>query len=150
IVALSPGAAAKTLHLYVVLPPLPQKQGAAARHQANGLSWRRGDAREADSVRLTRGRDAGDSRGAHAWPIEDEDAAHHSRPSSADDALALAAHDRRLQTCRDEPTSTLARDARMSIVPVPPTLLPLPSDQDATGRTLGDEEIAALTEAIRS
>lgn len=29
-------------------------------------------------------------------------------------------------------------------------LLPLPSDQDATGRTLGDEEIAAVTEALRS
>src|SRR5262245_35930087 len=28
--------------------------------------------------------------------------------------------------------------------------LPLPSDQDASGRTLGDEEIAALTTAIRS
>lgn len=28
--------------------------------------------------------------------------------------------------------------------------LPLPSDQDATGRTLGEEEIAALSEAIRS
>jgi perosamine synthetase len=28
--------------------------------------------------------------------------------------------------------------------------LPLPSDQDATGRTLGDEEIALLTAAIRS
>ena len=28
--------------------------------------------------------------------------------------------------------------------------LPLPSDQDATGRTLGDEEIAAVTEALRS
>ena len=32
--------------------------------------------------------------------------------------------------------------------PAPP--LPLPSDQDATGRTLGDEEIALLTTAIRS
>lgn len=32
--------------------------------------------------------------------------------------------------------------------PGPP--LPLPSDQDATGRTLGDEEIALLTESIRS
>src|SRR5437762_7640234 len=32
--------------------------------------------------------------------------------------------------------------------PTPP--LPLPSDQDATGRTLGDEEIALLTAAIRS
>lgn len=31
-----------------------------------------------------------------------------------------------------------------------PSVLPLPSDQDATGRTLGDEEIDALTEAIRS
>jgi len=30
------------------------------------------------------------------------------------------------------------------------TPLPLPSDQDATGRTLGDEEIALLTAAIRS
>jgi dTDP-4-amino-4,6-dideoxygalactose transaminase len=29
-------------------------------------------------------------------------------------------------------------------------VMQLPSDQDATGRTLGDEEIAALTEAIRS
>src|SRR5438105_2182308 len=32
--------------------------------------------------------------------------------------------------------------------PMPP--LPLPSDQDATGRTLGDEEIALLAAAIRS
>src|SRR5437762_8847930 len=32
--------------------------------------------------------------------------------------------------------------------PTPP--LPLPSDQDATGRTLGDEEIALITAAIRS
>jgi dTDP-4-amino-4,6-dideoxygalactose transaminase len=30
------------------------------------------------------------------------------------------------------------------------TILQLPSDQDATGRTLGDEEISRLTEAIRS
>ena len=28
--------------------------------------------------------------------------------------------------------------------------LPLPSDQDASGRTLGDEEIAAVTAALRS
>ena len=28
--------------------------------------------------------------------------------------------------------------------------LPLPSDQDATGRTLGDEEIALVAGAIRS
>src|SRR5947199_9822438 len=33
--------------------------------------------------------------------------------------------------------------------PVPPPL-PLPSDQDASGRTLGDEEIALITAAIRS
>jgi dTDP-4-amino-4,6-dideoxygalactose transaminase len=32
----------------------------------------------------------------------------------------------------------------------PPSLRTLPSDQDATGRTLGDEEIAALTRAVRS
>src|SRR5436190_13595273 len=32
----------------------------------------------------------------------------------------------------------------------PPPPLPLPSDQDATGRTLGDEEIGLLTAAIRS
>ena len=32
----------------------------------------------------------------------------------------------------------------------PPRVLPLPSDQDASGRTLGDEEIAALTEVVRS
>lgn len=31
-----------------------------------------------------------------------------------------------------------------------PKLLALPSDQDATGRTLGDEEIVAVTEALRS
>jgi dTDP-4-amino-4,6-dideoxygalactose transaminase len=31
-----------------------------------------------------------------------------------------------------------------------PAPLPLPSDQDATGRFLGDEEIAAVSEAIRS
>lgn len=31
-----------------------------------------------------------------------------------------------------------------------PVPLTLPSDQDATGRTLGDEEIALLTEAVRS
>ncbi len=36
----------------------------------------------------------------------------------------------------------------MSHRPGPP--LPLPSDQDATGRTLGDEEIALVSEAIRS
>jgi perosamine synthetase len=36
----------------------------------------------------------------------------------------------------------------MSLISRPP--LPLPNDQDATGRTLGDEEIAAVTEAIRS
>ena len=35
-----------------------------------------------------------------------------------------------------------------TVVTAPP--LPLPSDQDATGRTLGDEEILLLTEAIRS
>ncbi len=38
----------------------------------------------------------------------------------------------------------------MTIPAVLPDLLPLPSDQDATGRTLGDEEIDALVEAIRS
>lgn len=32
----------------------------------------------------------------------------------------------------------------------PPAVLPLPSDQDASGRTLGDEEIALVTEAIQS
>src|SRR5436190_2189339 len=32
----------------------------------------------------------------------------------------------------------------------PPPPLPLPSDQDASGRTLGDEEIALVTAAIRS
>src|SRR5205823_2400940 len=31
-----------------------------------------------------------------------------------------------------------------------PAVLPLPSDQDSTGRTLGDEEIDALVETIRS
>src|SRR5688572_6354638 len=37
------------------------------------------------------------------------------------------------------------------IVPYkPPAVSPLPSDQDATGRTLGDEEIALVAEAIRS
>src|ERR1700735_4436528 len=36
----------------------------------------------------------------------------------------------------------------MRIKPVPPVVLP--SDQDATGRTLGDEEIALMSEAIRS
>ncbi len=36
----------------------------------------------------------------------------------------------------------------MSHRPGPP--LPLPSDQDASGRTLGDEEIALVSEAIRS
>lgn len=30
------------------------------------------------------------------------------------------------------------------------TLLTLPSDQDASGRTLGEEEVALLTEAIRT
>src|SRR6478672_6583379 len=34
------------------------------------------------------------------------------------------------------------------MTPKPP--LPLPSDQDATGRTLGDEEIASVASAIRS
>ncbi len=38
----------------------------------------------------------------------------------------------------------------MSILPSVPSVLPLPSDQDASGRTLGDEEVAALTEVIRS
>jgi dTDP-4-amino-4,6-dideoxygalactose transaminase len=32
----------------------------------------------------------------------------------------------------------------------PKTLLPLPSDQDASGRTLGEEEIASVAEALRS
>jgi perosamine synthetase len=36
----------------------------------------------------------------------------------------------------------------MSSRPGPP--LPLPSDQDSTGRTLGDEEIALVTEALRT
>ncbi|MBY0513221.1 MAG: DegT/DnrJ/EryC1/StrS family aminotransferase [Gemmataceae bacterium] len=37
------------------------------------------------------------------------------------------------------------------IVPyTPPAVAPLPSDQDATGRTLGDEEVALVAEAIRS
>lgn len=37
------------------------------------------------------------------------------------------------------------------IVPHKPTVVPpFPSDQDATGRTLGDEEIALVSEAIRS
>lgn len=38
----------------------------------------------------------------------------------------------------------------MSSLPPPLRPVALPSDQDATGRTLGDEEIAALSEAIRS
>ncbi len=36
----------------------------------------------------------------------------------------------------------------MPFSPLPP--LPIPSDQDATGRTLGDEEIALVTVALRS
>src|SRR5688572_15038942 len=38
----------------------------------------------------------------------------------------------------------------MSTIPPPLRPMTLPSDQDATGRTLGDEEIATLAEAIRS
>lgn len=38
----------------------------------------------------------------------------------------------------------------VNMVPVPQTRMALPSDQDATGRTLGAEEIALLTEAIHS
>src|SRR5688572_13625549 len=37
----------------------------------------------------------------------------------------------------------------MNSTSMPPPL-PLPSDQEASGRTLGDEEIALLTAAIRS
>src|SRR5262245_13640860 len=36
----------------------------------------------------------------------------------------------------------------MPFQPAPPVVLP--SDQDATGRTLGDEEVALVAEAIRS
>lgn len=38
----------------------------------------------------------------------------------------------------------------MNMVFTPPAPMSLPSDQDATGRTLGDEEIAAVTEVLRS
>src|SRR5262245_40064153 len=38
----------------------------------------------------------------------------------------------------------------MNARPPAPRVLTLPSDQDATGRTLGEEEIAAIAEAIRS
>jgi perosamine synthetase len=38
----------------------------------------------------------------------------------------------------------------MNMVFTPPPPVVLPSDQDATGRTLGDEEIALITEALRS
>ncbi|OWK42952.1 DegT/DnrJ/EryC1/StrS family aminotransferase [Fimbriiglobus ruber] len=38
----------------------------------------------------------------------------------------------------------------MNIPLKPVAALPLPSDQDATGRTLGDEEIALIAEAVRS
>ena len=36
------------------------------------------------------------------------------------------------------------------IVSAPPAAIALPSDQDASGRTLGAEEIALVTEAIQS
>ena len=38
----------------------------------------------------------------------------------------------------------------MNMVFRPPAPIVLPSDQDASGRTLGDEEIALVTEAPRS
>jgi dTDP-4-amino-4,6-dideoxygalactose transaminase len=38
----------------------------------------------------------------------------------------------------------------VNMMPAPQALLKLPSDQDASGRTLGEEEIAFVTEAIRS
>src|ERR1700761_1749216 len=38
----------------------------------------------------------------------------------------------------------------MNIPLKPVAALPLPSDQDATGRTLGAEEIALIAEAVRS
>lgn len=38
----------------------------------------------------------------------------------------------------------------VNMVPAPKTFMSLPSDQDASGRTLGAEEIALLTEAIHS
>ncbi len=38
----------------------------------------------------------------------------------------------------------------VNMVPAPKTFMSLPSDQDASGRTLGVEEIALLTEAIHS
>jgi dTDP-4-amino-4,6-dideoxygalactose transaminase len=39
---------------------------------------------------------------------------------------------------------------RLATSPAAPGILPLPSDQDASGRTLGDEEIELLTKVIRS
>lgn len=39
---------------------------------------------------------------------------------------------------------------RQALPPLRPTTMRLPSDQDASGRTLGDEEIANLVEAVRS
>src|SRR5476651_289343 len=37
-----------------------------------------------------------------------------------------------------------------TVLPTPRKLMTLPSDQDATGRTLGEEEIAAVTACLRT
>ena len=39
---------------------------------------------------------------------------------------------------------------RIMTTAVAPAIMALPSDQDSTGRTLGDEEIALLSQAIRT
>src|SRR5262249_49347010 len=132
VLALPPGIAPEAVHLHLVLPSLPQESGDAGRRQGDGLPGRRRVARQADPVGRARGGGAGRTGGAHARPIEDEDRAHHPRPPAADEPAALAA----AAWCQATGTTgppTARGVSRMSIVP---SVLPLPSDQDASGRTL--------------
>src|SRR5262249_28730716 len=122
------------------------------------LPRHRGTARPAGPARRPDRGAPGDARGADARPVEDEDAAHRPRPPETAGAPGLAAPDHPGKTQHSAPSTqpsaepparqTHRRGTQMN---APLQDIPaLPSDQDTSGRTLGDEELVLLEEAIRS
>ncbi|MCA1481203.1 hypothetical protein I6F37_40455, partial [Bradyrhizobium sp. NBAIM08] len=77
------------------------------------------------------------------------------RPASAADLWAESAADGSALTTIHHPVSQLDPSSQLESINMSATAtaappLPLPSDQDASGRTLGEQEIRLLTAAIQS
>src|SRR5262249_52029971 len=156
-------------HLHQLLPRLPQKCGARSADPGGGLPRRCGDARGAGPAGQADRGTPRRARGATPRTLEDEARAHYrGAPAAAlpPRQCALDARsdreprgpDRRARVERSgrprqqgEPRMKDARNAAMKRSAEEASApLVLPSDQDATGRTLGAEEIERVAEAIRS